>query len=246
MDGDRDRSDLKSERPNDRPDPKPLDRVERHIKRRLFEGFIVLVPLLVTFLVLRVVIDYVDRIFIGDEGGLLTRWLGEDTPLNFPGIGFLFAIVLLYLIGVLVSGKAGQRAVSWQNAVLTRVPVVKGIYGLAKQAADAMSSPMGSEYRRVVFVEWPRPGFLALGFVTSNSRHPLDPNSETLLVVYIPTVPNPTSGNLAFIRESEVIETNITMEEAMKIVFSGGTVLPDGLGTVNRVNAPQLPPNVKA
>ena len=244
MDGDRDRAGYRSERLNNRPEPKPLDKVERHIKRRLFEGFIVLVPLLVTFLVLRVVIDYVDRIFIGDEGGLLTRWLGDDTPLNFPGVGFLFAIVLLYLIGVLVAGRAGKRAVSWQNAVLTRVPVVRGIYGLAKQAADAMSSPISSEYRRVVFVEWPRPGFLALGFVTSNSRHPVDPNGETLLVVYIPTVPNPTSGNLAFIPESEVIETELTMEEAMKIVFSGGTVLPDKLIAVNRDNVPQLPPNV--
>ena len=122
--------------------------------------------------------------------------------------------------------EAGRRAVSWQNAVLSRIPVVKSIYGVAKQATDSLTSPSGHQFSRVVFIEWPRQGLLALGFITGHCPSPTADGTD-LLVVYIPTVPNPTSGNLAFVTEDKVIETKLTVEEAMKIVFSGGMVLPE-------------------
>ena len=202
----------------------PFQRLERHFWRRIASGFFVLIPLLATFLVIRFAFGYVDGIFRGDSG-LLTRWI-EGTRLDFPGIGVAFTIALLYMIGVLVAAKAGRRAVDWQNVVLSHIPVVKSIYGVAKQATDSLVAPSGHQFSRVVFIEWPKDGSLALGFITGHCEHPAA-NGQTLLVVYIPTVPNPTSGNLAFVGEEEVIETDLTVEEAMKIVFSGGMVLPD-------------------
>ena len=199
-------------------------RGERHFWRRIAAGFFVLVPLLATFLIIRFVFGYVDGIFRGSSG-LLTRWI-EGTPLDFPGVGVAFTVALLYIIGLLVAAEAGRRAVSWQNAVLSRIPVVKSIYGVARQATDSLISPTGHQFSRVVFIEWPREGFLAMGFITGHCPSPAE-DGKDLLVVYIPTVPNPTSGNLAFVTEDQVVETNLTVEEAMKIVFSGGMVLPE-------------------
>ena len=110
--------------------------------------------------------------------------------------------------------------------MLSRVPVVKSIYGVAKQAADALSSPLDRQFHRVVFLEWPRPGVRAMGFVTG---HWGSPGEDKMVVVYIPTVPNPTSGMLAILPENDVVETDITVEDAMKMVFSGGIVLPESM-----------------
>ena len=199
-------------------------RGERHFWRRIAAGFFVLVPLLATFLIIRLVFGYIDGIFRGDSG-LLTRWI-EGTPLDFPGVGVAFTIALLYVIGLLVAAEAGRRAVSWQNTVLSKIPVVKSIYGVARQATDSLVSPTGHQFSRVVFIEWPRQGFLAMGFITGHCPSPIK-DGQDLLVVYIPTVPKPTSGNLAFVTEDKVVETKLTVEEAMKIVFSGGMVLPE-------------------
>ena len=199
-------------------------RGERHVWRKVAAGFFVLVPLLATFLIIRFVFGYIDGIFRG-ESGLLTRWI-EGTPLDFPGVGVAFTIGMLYIIGLLVAAEAGRRAVSWQNSVLSRIPVVKSIYGVARQATDSLISPTGHQFSRVVFIQWPREGFLAIGFITGQCPSPVKDGAD-LLVVYIPTVPNPTSGNLAFVSENEIVEKNLTVEEAMKIVFSGGMVLPE-------------------
>ena len=225
MNNGRDQSQVESDA--DSSDPQQYtfyQRGERHFWRRIAAGFFVLVPLLATFLIIRFVFGYIDGIFRGDSG-LLTRWI-EGTPLDFPGVGVAFTIAMLYVIGLLVAAEAGRRAVSWQNTVLSKIPVVKSIYGVARQATDSLVSPTGHQFSRVVFIEWPRQGFLAMGFITGHCPSPIK-DGQDLLVVYIPTVPNPTSGNLAFVTEDKVVETKLTVEEAMKIVFSGGMVLPE-------------------
>jgi uncharacterized membrane protein len=199
-------------------------RVEGHFLGTMASGFVVLVPLLVTILILQFAFVYTDSIFRG-EGGLLSR-----TPLNFPGIGVITLVVILYGMGLVVSGRVGRRrVVQWQGAVLSRIPIVRSIYGVAHQATEALASPGGHRFSRVVFLEWPRAGFMALGFVTGHCHLP--EKQETLMVVYIPTVPNPTSGNLAFVSERDIIETDMTVEDAMKVVFSGGIVLPTTMGS---------------
>ena len=109
--------------------------------------------------------------------------------------------------------------------MLSRIPVVKNIYSVANQATQALSTPLEHQFSRVVFIEWPRPGVRALGFVTGHI-HARSERQQGTVVIYIPTVPNPTSGMLAWINEEDVMETDITVEDAMKVVFSGGIVLP--------------------
>ena len=191
----------------------PLRRLERHVGRRVLSGFLLLVPLLITIWILVFVVNLVDDSF---------RPALEGTPLDFKGIGVIVTLILFYVVGAFF---AGQRFQSSQDAVLTRIPVVRTIYGLARQATQSLSSPTSSRFNRVVFLDWPRPGVRAMGFVTGSLDFP-DEGGSTLLVVYIPTVPNPTSGMLAWVPEEEVVDADFTMEEAMKAVFSGGIVLP--------------------
>ena len=206
-----------------------FQRLERHIGRRMLAGFIVMVPLAVTYIVLRLVIINIDSAF---------RPLARGTLLDFPGIGFVFVVVVLYIVGVLVAGRFGRRALGWQHAVLTRIPVVRSIYGVARQATAALSSPADQRFSRVVFIEWPRSGLWAMGFVTGHYKSG-DAEAREKVVVYIPTVPNPTSGNLAFVEAEQVVDADMSVEDAMKVVFSGGIVLPETRG----VSALHRPPD---
>ena len=210
-------------------------RIESHFWRRIGAGLLALIPLLVTLLIIRAVFTFIDNIFRGDSG-MLTPLI-EDTPFDFPGIGVLGTIVLLYTVGALYASRVGQVLHGCQRAVLTRIPIARRIYTVAQQAADSLSPGSQHQFSRVVFLEWPRPGVIAMGFVTARCVHPRDPDAE-LLAIYIPTIPNPTSGMLAFARDDEVTDTNLTVEDAMKVVFSGGIVMPDTLQAVRREQLP--------
>ena len=198
-----------------------IQRLESHFGRRIFSGFLVLIPLLATVLILQFVLGYIDTSFRAFA-------FVKDTPLDFRGIGVAFAVILFYSVGLLVAGRAGRRAIGWQKLILTKIPIVGSIFGVAQQATDALTSPSGHRYSRVVFLNWPRPGVLAMGFVTGHCHSPAE-QGKMVLAVYIPTVPNPTSGMLAFVSEDEIFETELTVEDAMKIVFSGGIVLPESM-----------------
>ena len=208
-------------------------RLERHFWGRVLSGFLVLLPLIITAWILVFAFHQIDGLF-----GRLSQALIRTTPIDngFPVIAaftagvisVLFGLAVLYFFGTLMTLRVGRMAVDVKVAVLSHIPVVKNIYGVAKQATDSLTTPSGQQVNRVVLIEWPRPGLFALGFTTGHS-HPSSPDDAILVVVYIPTVPNPTSGNLAFVREEEVYATDMSMEEAMKIVFSGGVVLPENM-----------------
>ena len=208
-------------------------RLERHFWGRVLSGFLVLLPLIITAWILVFAFHQIDGLF-----GRLSQALIRTTPIDngFPVIAafiagvisVLFGLAVLYFFGTLMTLRVGRMAVDVKVAVLSHIPVVKNIYGVAKQATDSLTTPSGQQVNRVVLIEWPRPGLFALGFTTGHS-HPSNPDDAILVVVYIPTVPNPTSGNLAFVREEEVYATDMSMEEAMKIVFSGGVVLPENM-----------------
>lgn len=196
-------------------------RLERHFTRRILSGFLLLAPLLITLWVVLFVFTTVDNLFRG-ENGLLSFFV-RDRPWDVWGIGFVITIALLYLIGLFFSGN---RSKAIQDAVLSRIPIVSGIYNVARQATDTLSGPAGHHFNRVVMVEWPRPGVAAMGFATGRLDG-ADNGGKTMVAVYIPTVPNPTSGMLAFFPEEDLTDTNVSIQDAMKTVFSGGVVLPE-------------------
>ena len=199
-------------------------RIERHIQGKTISGLMELFPLLVTILVLAVIIGYADS-FVHP----LVKYLPWDLPfiggLTFTGVGLIILTILFYLTGLAVSSRLGRRSFDLTGKVLNGTPVVGSIYGLTQTVAAVMSSQY--RFSRVVFIEWPRDGMIALGFVTGRAISPA--TGESLVVVYVPTVPNPTSGNMAILVEDDVFETDLTVEDAMKMVFSGGIVIPESL-----------------
>ena len=195
-----------------------FQRVAGHVQGKTLSGFMALVPLLVTVIVLRFIISYADQ-FVRPIGFIAGK------PWDVPGIGIGGAIVIFYAIGVLVSTRVGRNLMDWKGAFLNRVPVVKTVHSVTQQAITMLTAQYG--FTRVVFIEWPREGMVAMGFVTGRA-YAAD-TGQSLVVVYVPTVPNPTSGNMAFVIEDDVVETDLTVEDAMRLVFSGGIVLPDRL-----------------
>ena len=212
-----------------------FQRIEGHVQGKTLDGLIELVPLLVSAVVLFFIIGWADQ-FVRPLAFVAGR------PWDFPGIGLIVGIVIFYLVGMLISTSFGRTLMTWKNAVLENIPVVKTIYVLTQQATQLMTSQ--SRFTRVVFLEWPREGMVAVGFVTGRAYREKkevedDEEPKSLVVVYIPTVPNPTSGNLAFVMEDDLMETDLTVENAMKLVFSGGIVLPESvsLARLSRVRS---------
>ncbi len=220
-------------------------RIERHFWKRVLAGFLVLLPLIITAWILIFAFHQINGLFGGLSAALIRITpLDESVPriasIIAGVISVLFGLALLYFFGMLMTVRIGRMAVDVKVAVLSHIPVVKNIYGVAKQATDSLTTPVGQEVSRVVLVEWPRPGLFALGF-TAGRSHSDNPDSPALVVVYIPTVPNPTSGNLALVRQEEVYTTDMSMEEAMKMVFSGGIIVPETLMLHETADLSSLP-----
>jgi uncharacterized membrane protein len=214
-------------------------RIKRHVWQCIARGFLLLIPLFITILIVRYLVGFAGSVISPFVGFVISRPVLDD----IPGATLIVwtavtasALVLFYGLGMLVTGEKGQNRVALAiNAFLSRIPVVKSIYDVASQTTQALSTPRENAFSRVVFLEWPRPGVRALGLVTGQCVLPHD--DRTMLVIYIATVPNPTSGMLAVIPEDEVTDAGITVEQAMKIIFSGGIVIPEGLQeTITVVN----------
>ena len=191
-------------------------RAEGHVQGRTIDGLMELVPFILTIVVITFIVGWADA-FVRPLPFV------EDQPWDFPGVGVIVAVILFYLTGLLIKTSAGRGLMVVKDRVMRIIPVVRSVFGVAEQITSSLSTQYN--FSRVVFLEWPRDGMLAMGFVTGRAISA----ERSIVMVYIPTVPNPTSGNLAFVDEDEVMETDIDVEKAMKIVFSGGIVLPDAL-----------------
>jgi uncharacterized membrane protein len=181
----------------------------RNPKRIFVTGLIVFLPVFVTGWLLKILFDALD----GPVAGLIQAQLGR----RLPGLGLLLMLVAIFLVGMLASNIVGARLLRSFERLLMRVPVVRSIYGPAKQLFQAMAKEDTSE-QEVVAVEFPRRGLYMVGFVTRR-----DPHGVT---VFLPTTPNPTSGFLIACDAQEVTPLPMTFDEAMQMIVSGGFVGP--------------------
>jgi len=155
--------------------------------------------------------SYIDR--------LLTIVTGQE--LHIPGLGMIIGAAAIYLTGLIATNFIGRKLLKYGEVVLARIPIVKSIYTSSKQLIQVFQEGKSS-YRRAVFVEWPRPGVKAVGFVTAE----LVQNGGDMIVVFLPTMPNPTTGFALYFRADEVQDSGMSVEDAVKFVVSGGVVLP--------------------
>jgi uncharacterized membrane protein len=141
--------------------------------------------------------------------------------------GFVFLMIVILAIGALGSGLLGRVVLGWIDRVMVHVPVVKELYASARQFTDAVFVKRSS-LRRTVVAEYPRPGFFAVGFITSDERVTLA-DGRVAVFVFFPTTPNPTSGWLALIPEADVTSTEMSIEDGLKLIVSGGVIRPQDL-----------------
>lgn len=208
--------------------PNLLKRIEGHIQSKTIAGLLHLVPLLVTVIVV---------IFLIEKADALVRPLPfvSERPWDFPGIGIIVGVVVFYLVGLVISTRFGMKLSDRKNKLIGYIPVIKNIFGVTQQVMASFTSQYS--FSRVVFLEWPREGMIAMGFITGRAYSAK--TQDSMAIVYIPTIPNPTSGNMALVMEDDLVETDLTVEDAMKLVFSGGIVLPE---TVSFARVPRERP----
>lgn len=196
-----------------------MEKFVRHLKGKFITGLFVVVPLGITLFILKFLFNFADGILGSYLDSIFSAFI-VHREYHIPGLGMLTGAVVIYLSGVLATNVMGTRILRWWDELLSRIPLVKSIYSSSKQLTQVFKEGKTS-YRRAVFVEWPRVGVRAVGFVTAE----VERDGEKLVVVYVPTMPNPTSGFALFFRESDVHECGMTVEEAVKFVVSGGAVV---------------------
>jgi uncharacterized membrane protein len=194
------------------------------IRRWLLAGLLVLVPLAVTVWLLNWIIGTLDQtlqILPGD-------W-HPDKLLGFhiPGFGVLLALAIVLSIGALATNFLGKKLVSWWDALLSRIPIVRSIYSSVKQVSDTLFSENGNAFRKALLVQWPREGVWTIAFQTGMPGGDVANHLQgDYLSVYVPTTPNPTGGYFIMLPRADCIELKMSVDEALTYVISMGVVVP--------------------
>jgi uncharacterized membrane protein len=194
------------------------------VKKYLITGLLIWIPLIITIWVLKVIFDALDQsLLLLPDSFQTERWLG----VHIPGLGAILTIVVVFLTGVFATNFFGARLVELWHEILNRIPVVRSIYSSVKQISDTLFSSSGQAFRKALLVQWPREGMWTIAFLTgAPGGEVLNHVPEDCLSVYVPTTPNPTGGYFVIVRRSDVVELDMTVDQALKYVISMGVVPP--------------------
>jgi len=188
-------------------------------------GILVIAPIFITF--------YVAWLFIGFVDSKITPLIpikyNPETYLPFalPGLGLFILILFLMLIGALTAGFMGRMWMRFSEQMLARMPVIRNIYSALKQILETVLADQSAAFREAVMIEYPRRGIWAIGFITGRTKGEVQNlTEEECINIFLPTTPNPTSGFLLFVPKKDLIPLTMSVEEAIKMVISGGIVTP--------------------
>jgi uncharacterized membrane protein len=189
------------------------------MKKIFTTGLLTLMPLAITIYVFYLVFSFLDNL-VGDMIEAVFNY-------RLPGIGFAAGILLIVLVGFIASNIIGSRLINFGDKLLQRLPLARSIYVSAKQIIDAFTVQGKNAFQKVVLLEYPRKDLYVIGFVTGTSKGEIQEKTHAeTLNIFVPTTPNPTSGMLILAPRQEVIELEMTVEEGMKVIVSGGLFSP--------------------
>jgi uncharacterized membrane protein len=189
----------------------------KHLRTYIFRGLLAIVPLALSFFSLKILYTAIDK--------RVTLMIEKYLGFTFPGLGVLLVLASLYLLGLIASNVVGRQLFGLVERIANGIPLVKTVYQVGRQLATSLSLPGTQVFKRAVLVEYLKPGIWTIGFVTGkiiDNTH----DGETLLKVFVPTPPNPTSGTMVVVRESETRDPGWSVEEALKSVISAGVIGP--------------------
>ena len=205
------------------------------LRNSFLTGIVVIAPVGLTVWLIWTVIGWVDGFvlpFVPDSyqpEALIKRVLGPETEVNIRGLGVIFFLFFTTLIGWLAKGLIGRSMIRYGETLVHRMPVVRSIYSGVKQIAETVFAQQERSFEKACMIQYPRRGIWAIGFISTVARGEVAERAgdgDQLISVFVPTTPNPTSGFLLFFPKSDIIELDMSIEDAAKLVISAGLVYP--------------------
>lgn len=184
------------------------------IKRRILAGLLAIVPIAVTFWILKFLFTFLD--------GLAAPIL-KQVGIQIPGLGIFLTLVFIFILGLFITNVLGRTLFNWGENILAKLPVVNTIYNTIKQITSAFSGSTMKSFQQVIFIQYPRKGLWTMCFVTNQSENEY---GDVFYHVFVPTTPNPTSGVFIVIPKSDVVDPGISVEDGLKSIISGGILDP--------------------
>jgi uncharacterized membrane protein len=209
----------------------------QRLRAYFFAGILVTAPISITIYLALLFINFVDA----KVTPLLPVKYNPETYLPFavPGLGLVMLFIGLSLVGMLMAGLMGRLFTRFSESLLNRMPVVCSIYNAVKQILETVLAQQSKAFREAVLVEYPRRGIWAIAFITGSTEGEVQSITEEECVnIFLPTTPNPTSGFLLFVPRTDLIPLTMSVEEAIKMVISGGIVTPPDRRPMNQRDAP--------
>ena len=198
------------------------------LRNYFFTGLIVVGPVSITIYIIWALISFIDSWV---KPLLPKIWQPETYGLWVPGIGVAFSIIILIIVGAFVANLFGRTIIGFGETMVSRMPVVRGVYGALKQIFETVLSQSKTSFQKVGIIEYPRLGLYSIVFVSTDTTgeidHKCNLTGEGMLSIFLPTTPNPTSGYLLFVPRSDVTILEMNVEDAAKMVISAGLVVPE-------------------
>ena len=209
--------------------------IGKALKKYLITGVLVWLPIVVTVWVLTYIINASDQLI----NLIPSRWRPENyTGFKIPGLGVIVAVVVLFVTGVFAANVLGRKILEGWDSLLGRIPVVKSIYSSVKKVSESLLSDNGRSFKTPVLVPFPQPDIWTIAFVSGSIPAVVQKSlseTETYVSVYVPTTPNPTGGYYIMVKQSDIRELDMSVDDALKYVISLGMVMPDDLPLKHKV-----------
>jgi len=200
------------------------------LKRYFVSGVLVVVPLILTYIVLKFLFEAID--------GLLQPLFYGIFGYFIPGLGVLTTLLIIILAGILTRNLVGAKLYGYGDRILARLPIIRTIYMAAKQLIEAVSGPAVSSFKEVALVEYPRRGSWVLSFVSNRIKTDIDSETPEFVSCFVPSTPTPISGFVIMVPAADVIVVEMTIEEGIKFLVSGGVASPDTIRRRKIGNSP--------
>lgn len=202
--------------------------IKHRLRTFFIAGLLITLPIAFTFFILNFLFKSLDNSFSPLFIQLLI-FLGAPVPKesHIPGVGVVMTFIVIFLVGVLATNIFGKKLLQWGESIVAKIPVVRSIYTGVKQVVTTVIQTDAKSFSKSVLVEFPRKGVYALGFITSEAKGEIQiKTAEHVCNVFVPTTPNPTSGFLIFVPKNELIDLEMSIEDGLKLIISGGIVVP--------------------
>jgi len=196
------------------------------LKRHFITGLLILIPLILTLFLFFEALSQIDAL-------IPYRILGIPP---IPGLGIIMVVLIILITGMIARNYFGRKIIALGDNLFAKIPIISRIYSAIKQIIQTFVAENSELFQKVVLIEYPRKGIYSIGFFTQNTRGIVqDAIAEDVVSIFLPTTPNPTSGILLFVPKRQVVQLDMSIEDAMKLIISGGAVVPNANPQFNKI-----------